>query len=164
MDYDFEHPTIELLRWLENNLSYYEQQGNEKASAIFQSLLEDARQKANIITRSASWLSSTPTRAIPRNGAIMTMLESVVTSRTSHEPEPQPHLGFLRQFDIGYQQYVENGSVETHNRIPYGFSEMIESAFPRQIPTTPENKPRVARRGSGFGNMVECAFSGTKEE
>jgi len=99
---------------------------------------------------------------IPRNGAVMTMLERVCASRTSDEPEPQTRLGFLRMLDTTYQQHVENGSVETHDRIPCGFGEMIAAAFPHGNPTTPHDRPHVVRRGMGFANMLDGASRGTE--
>lgn len=160
---EFEKPTPQLLSWLENSLSYYQRQGNEKAIAVFQSLLEDAKQKANIITRSASWLSSTPTRRMNETG-FAAMLNAVRPARATIEkpqPEPQTHFGFLRMLDSDYQAHVASGSDEKHSRIPCGFREMLEAAFPHGNPATPDDKPRVARRGLGFAAMLEGASKGT---
>jgi len=48
----FARPTVKHLEWLEKNLFFYEQKGNEKAVALFRSLSEDAKRKMGIVTRS----------------------------------------------------------------------------------------------------------------
>jgi hypothetical protein len=99
---------------------------------------------------------------IPRNG-VMTQIERVCARRTSDEPEPQPRLGCLRMLDPAYQRHVSGESNETYKRIPCGFREMIESAFPNGENgnlTTEHEKSRV--RGMGFVAMLEGARSGTE--
>jgi hypothetical protein len=148
----FEQPTVELLNWLEENLSFYEKEGNEKAVACFRSLLEDAQQKANIITRSASM-------PIPRDGAFMTQIERVCASRKIDAPEPPVHLGFLRMLDPDYQAHVSGTERKAYSRLPIGFSEMLDAAFPHS--TKLDDNPRGVHRGTGFLAMLEGAANGT---
>jgi hypothetical protein len=49
---DFEHPSTELLHWLEQNLWYYEEHGDEKAVSVFRDLLEETRKNMHLVTRS----------------------------------------------------------------------------------------------------------------
>jgi len=163
---EFEKPTPQLLSWLENSLSYYQQQGNEKAIAVFQPLLEDAKQKANIITRSASWLSSTPTRRMNETG-FAAMLNAARPARATIEkpqPETRGAYGFRAMLTAASSGGVMSRTIETRDlsthRVPYGFSEMLESAFPNRPPVTLDDKPR-ARRGMGFRAMLEGASRGT---
>jgi hypothetical protein len=51
---------------------------------------------------------------------------------------------------------------ETHSRTPYGFSEMLDSAFPHGNRMTPEDRPHVFRRSMGFASMLEGARRGTE--
>jgi hypothetical protein len=101
---------------------------------------------------------------IPRNG-VMTQFERVCSSRTTEalQPEPQISFGFLRQLDSNYQAHVADRSEEPHGRIPCGFSEMMEAAFPngenRNLATEHE-KPHV--RGMGFAAMLDGARRGTE--
>jgi len=97
---------------------------------------------------------------IPRNG-VFTMLERACACKPSNELEPPTRLGFLRMLDRHYQEHVKNGSNETHNRIPIGFTEMLEAAFPHENSTKPDYKQRVVRRGMGFAAMLEAASRGT---
>jgi len=170
---EFEKPTPQLLLWLENSLSYYQQQGNEKAIAVFRDLLAEAKSRVTIITRSAS-SHNNEEEAIQRasddakyrrmnEAGFRAMLEAARPARTSKtaQPEPQIHFGFLRMLDSKYQAHVAGESVETHDRIPCGFGEMIAAAFPHGNPTTPYAKPHV-RRGMGFANMLEGAAKGTE--
>lgn len=93
---------------------------------------------------------------IPRNG-IVTMLERVCASRTRDEPEPQ------RRGAYGFS--ARGQPIETRDRptrrTPYGFSEMVEAAFPHGNPTTSDDKPHV-KRGMGFSAMIEASRSGTE--
>ena len=93
----------------------------------------------------------------------MGMLDAAFKSDPSskQEPEPQPRLGFLRMLDPAYQRHVSGESSETRERIPSGFPEMLESAFPNRPPVTLDGKPR-APRGMGFRAMLEGASRGTE--
>jgi len=122
---------------------------------------ERTQKEATDEVKYATTIETNHENIIPREGGIVTQLERVCARRTRDEPEPQTRLGFLRMLDTTYQQHVENGSVETHDRIPFGFGEMLEAAFPHGNSTTPDNKPRVVRRGLGFAAMLEGASKGT---
>ena len=102
-------------------------------------------------------------RPIRREMGFGAMLEAVRPAKTTEtlQSDPQTRLGFLRMLDTTYQQHVENGSVETHDRIPCDFGEMLAAAFPHGTPTTPDDKPHV-RRGMGFANMLRGAAEGTE--
>ena len=98
-----------------------------------------------------------------RQTGFLAMCEATRPARTSEtvQPELQIRLGFLRMLDPNYQAHVANGSEETHSRIPCGFREMIEAAFPHGNRTTPDDKPHVVR-GMGFAAMLEGARRGTE--
>lgn len=110
----------------------------------FTRMLEAARGKGEqphtVIERV---IQTNPEDIIPREGGVVTMFERVIARRTNDEPEP-----------------IETRDLSTY-RVPYGFSEMIEAAFPHGNRTTPEDKPHVVR-GMGFAAMLEGARRGTE--
>jgi hypothetical protein len=127
---------------------------------------EDAIQRAldEIEQDEAKYIQSSAPRRRTNESGFMAMCEVARGARTNEtaQPEPQTHSGFLRMLDSDYQVYVTRGSEGTHDRIPYGFSEMLEAAFPHGNPIASHDKPHAVRRGMGFGAMLEGARSGTE--
>jgi hypothetical protein len=113
-------------------------------TSVFCSMLQAASGKGEqphtVIERV---IQTNPEDIVPREGGVVTMLERVVARRTNDEPEP-----------------IETRDLSTY-RVPYGFSEMIEAAFPHGNRTTPEDKPHVVR-GMGFAAMLEASRRGTE--
>ena len=135
---EFEKPTPQLLSWLENSLSYYQQQGNEKAIAVFRDLLAEAKSRVTIITRSAS-------EPQPKSG-FRAMLASAF-SASSHNNEEE-----------AIQRASDDAKYRRMNEA--GFRAMLEAARPSRAIEKPE--PEI-RGGYGFLAMLDASSRGNAE-
>jgi len=139
---EFEKPTPQLLSWLENSLSYYQQQGNEKAIGVFRDLLAEAKSRVTIITRSAS-------EPQPKSG-FRAMLDSAF-SASSHNNEEE---AIQRASDDAKYRRQSRRMNEA------GFRAMLEAARPSRAIEKPE--PEI-RGGYGFLAMLDASSRGNAE-
>jgi hypothetical protein len=118
---DFEHPTTELLHWLEENLFYYQEHNNEEAISVFRSLLQETKEKMGIITRSNEQTESTQ-----RPSGISYMVQCALGGSSKPNSEhPQEE-----RASSGFQAMLTASSRTEHPRNVTLTRAIDESQFP----------------------------------
>jgi len=119
--HDFEHPTLELIHWLEESLSYYEKENDKEAVSLFRTLLQETQEKMDIITRSNEQPQTQDTEeektileSIPRNSRLgqvldrLDVLEKNIAEAEKIVKEPELHRHLVK----GHPRFCEPKNPE----------------------------------------------------